>query len=210
MTADSGIERFQSRFNVSRETLNRLKLYEDLVRKWNPAINLVSRSTVADIWDRHFADSAQAYYIAAPETGHWIDLGSGGGFPGAVVAILAKEFHPGLSVACIDSDSRKCEFIRTLSRRVEIPIGVHSQRVKDMPPQNADYVSARAVAPLPRLLPLVHRHLSATGTAVLHKGAKADEEIEAALESWRFTVEKRSSPLNPDSVILRIGDLAIG
>ncbi len=190
--------------------MDRLRLYEELVRKWNPAINLVSASTLPVLWSRHFTDSAQAFFVAAPESGRWIDLGSGGGFPGAVAAILAAEFSSRMSVTCIDSDIRKCEFIRNLSRNLEVPINVQSQRIENVPPQNAAYVSARAVAPLPRLLHLVHRHLSKGGTAVLHKGVRVDGEIEAALELWRFKVEKHPSLSGSDGVILRIGELALG
>jgi len=206
----AGIKEFRKRFNVSRETMDRLRLYDDLLRKWNPAINLVSAATLPNLWNRHFTDSAQAYFIAARDSGHWTDLGSGGGFPGAVVAILALEFSPRLHVTCIDSDVRKCEFIRTLSRNLEIPIAVHSRRIEDVPPQNAGCVSARALAPLPRLLGLVHRHISETGIAVLHKGARASAEIEAALELWRFGVERHPSISSPESFILRIRGLDIG
>ncbi len=189
--------------------MERLRLYEELVTKWNPAINLVSASTLPTIWYRHFTDSAQAYFLVKPIAGRWVDLGSGGGFPGAVAAVLAAEFSPQISVTCIDSDIRKCEFLRILSRSLEIPIMVHSRRIEDLPPQNAATVSARAVAPLPRLLELVHRHLSSDGTAILHKGAHAPAEITAALEIWRFRVEKHQSLSNPESVILRIGELTI-
>ena len=210
MRNSAGIKEFRKRFNVSRETMDRLRLYDDLLRKWNPAINLVSAATLPNLWNRHFTDSAQAYVIAARDSGHWTDLGSGGGFPGAVVAILALEFSPRLHVTCIDSDVRKCEFIRTLSRNLEIPIAVHSRRIEDVPPQNAGCVSARALAPLPRLLGLVHRHISETGIAVLHKGARASAEIEAALELWHFGVERHPSISSPESFILRIRGLDIG
>ncbi len=195
--------------------MDRLRLYDDLLRKWNPAINLVSAATLPTLWSRHFTDSAQAYFIAAQDIaaqdpGRWTDLGSGGGFPGAVVAILALEFSPRVHVTCIDSDMRKCEFIRTLSRNLEIPIDVHSRRIEDVRPQNAECVSARALAPLPRLLGFVHRHISETGTAVLHKGARAPAEIEAALEIWRFGIERHPSISSPGSFILQIRDLDIG
>ena len=203
------MEEFRKRFNVSRETMERLRLYEELITKWNPAINLVSASTLPAIWYRHFTESAQAYFLVEPTAGHWVDLGSGGGFPGAVAAILAAEFSPQISVTCIDSDRRKCEFLRTLSRSLEIPIMIHARRIEDLPPQNARIASARAVAPLPRLLDLVHRHLASNGTAILHKGAGAPAEIRAALEIWRFRIEKHQSLSCPESVILRIGELAI-
>jgi len=206
----AGVEEFHKRFNVSRETMDRLCLYDDLLRKWNPAINLVSAATLPTLWSRHFTDSAQAYFIAARESGRWTDLGSGGGFPGAVVAILALEFSPRVHVTCIDSDIRKCEFIRTLSRDLEVPIDVHSRRIEDVPPQNAECVSARALAPLPRLLGFVHRHISETGIAVLHKSARAPAEIEASLELWRFGVERHPSISSPGSFILRIRGLDIG
>ncbi|MCP3972499.1 MAG: 16S rRNA (guanine(527)-N(7))-methyltransferase RsmG [Rhodobacteraceae bacterium] len=188
----------------------RLARYEELLYKWNPAINLVAKSTLSDIWDRHFQDSALAFRVADRQRWRWADLGSGGGFPGAVAAILAVEKAPELSVACIESDTRKSEFIRTVARETGVAIKVVTQRIELSPLQNADVVSARALAPLPQLLEHVSRHLAPGGVAVLHKGERHAEEMETALETWAFTVEKHVSPTNPNSVLLKIGDLSRG
>jgi 16S rRNA (guanine527-N7)-methyltransferase len=199
---------FAERFDVSRETLDRLDAYEALIRKWNPAINLVSKTTLDDLWARHFMDSAQTLNVTGAGHGRWVDLGSGGGFPGAVIALVAAEKAPDLSVTCIESDIRKCEFIRTVARTTGVPIKVMSRRIEEAPPQDAQYVSARALAPLSRLLSYVDRHLNAAGTAVLHKGEHWRAEVEDALESWRFSYENHPSPINPTSSILTVKDLA--
>lgn len=201
---------FQSHYAVSRETIDRLSRYEELIRKWNPAINLVSKATMEELWPRHFQDSAAACSIAGMTGGKWVDLGSGGGFPGLVVAVLAQDLAPGLSVTCIESDIRKCEFIRTVSRTLDVPVGVISRRIEEAPPQNAAVVSARALAPLPKLLAYVARHLAPEGRAFLHKGENWQHEVQTALESWRFSVEKHKSPGGPNSAILEIKDICRG
>ncbi len=198
---------FAEAWDVSRETLDRLERYEALIAKWNPAINLVARSTLDNIWTRHFADSAAAFAIAGLDRGKWVDLGSGGGFPGMVAAILAQEKAPEIQVICIESDIRKCEFLRTVARTLGLDVGVLSRRIEETPPQAAQVVSARALAPLPRLLDLAHRHLAPGGHAIFLKGANWRDEVETALETWRFAVENHPSPTSPDSAILRIGDI---
>ena len=203
-------ELFRVRFSVSRETTDRLSHYEDLIRKWNPTINLVAKSTLDEFWSRHFLDSAEVFSVANVKSGRWADLGSGGGFPGLVVAILAAELAPEISVTCVESDIRKCEFIRTVSRAVTVPVAVISRRIEDAPRQNAQVISARALAPLPRLIGYVERHLADGGVAVLHKGENWRQEVKTALESWRFSVEKHVNPGHPNSAILRIGDISRG
>ena len=96
--------------DVSRETLDALKYFEDLVVLWNPAINLISNSSVSDLWSRHIIDSAQLFLFTLPDEGLWLDVGSGGGFPGIVVSIIARELAPSLRVALVESDKRKCVF----------------------------------------------------------------------------------------------------
>jgi len=203
-------ENFQAHLDVSRETLDRLSQYEALVRKWNPTINLVAKSTLDDLWQRHFQDSAEVFLLAGVKTGKWVDLGSGGGFPGIVVAILARELAPDISVTCIESDLRKCEFMRTVSRAVGVPVGVISRRIEDVPPQNAAVVSARALAPLPRLMAYIERHLAPGGTALVHKGENWRQEVQTALDSWRFSVENHASPNHPNAAILKIRDISCG
>ena len=198
---------FADRYGVSRETLDRLERYAELIVKWNRTINLVAKSTETELWSRHFVDSARAFTVAKTAIGSWLDLGSGGGFPGAVVAIMAAELAPDLSVTCIESDIRKASFLRTLSTTTGVPFGVLSRRIEEAPPHNANVVSARALSPLARLLEHADRHLANGGMAVFHKGETWREEIDKALETWDFSVEIHDSPTNPGSVLLTIGDL---
>ena len=195
-------ESFTAQVDVSRETLDMLKRYAGLLRQWNSKINLVSPRTLDSLWSRHFLDSAQLL-ACAPSAGHWVDLGSGGGFPGAVVAILSGSNQ---RTTLIESDQRKATFLRAVARKT-VPFTVISDRIEEAVPQNADVVSARALAPLPVLLDYVSRHLSPSGIAVLPKGRKADDELREALEHWRFDCETYPSKTDPDAVILTLGEI---
>ncbi len=204
----NGREEFAAYTNVSRETLQRFDLYADLIKKWNRVINLVAPSTLDDLWTRHFLDSAALFKTVDVPDGKWVDLGSGGGFPGAVVAILASEKSTSLAVTCIESDVRKAAFLRTLSIETGVSFNVLSRRVEDTPAQNVDIVSARALAPLPKLLDYAIPHLKPGGKAVFLKGEHWQAEVEEALASHRFSVKNIPSPTNPKSAILVLGDIS--
>ena len=193
---------------VSRETMARLEIYDKLLAKWNPAINLVAKSTLADVWSRHFLDSAQIFALAPQKALHWVDLGSGGGFPGLVVAILALEQRPELRVTLVESDQRKATFLRTVAREVGAAVIVESVRVEQLTPQNADILSARALAPLAQLCGFAERHLAHSGTGIFLKGANAQQEIDEALALWRFEVQKTISKTDPSAVILTVQGIA--
>ncbi len=194
--------------DVSRETQARLQTYAGLLEKWNPRINLVSRATLGALWTRHFLDSAQLLDLAPETTRHWCDLGSGGGFPGLVLAILAPERRPGLRFTLIESDQRKAAFLRTVLRETGAGATVLDSRIEDAPPQTADIVSARALAPLPALLGLAARHLAPQGTGIFPKGVRHEDELRESLELWHFRCEKLPSQTDPDAVILRISELS--
>lgn len=200
-------ERFVASTNVSRETLERLETYAALLTKWNPKINLVARSTLDDLWNRHFLDSAQILEIA-PAGATWADLGTGGGFPGLVVAILAAESRPALRVTCVESDLRKATFLRTVLRETGVAGEVISKRIEEVPPLTADIVSARALAPLSSLLGFAERHLKPGGAALFLKGAEHEKELKEALETWSFRADTYPSKTHPDAVILKIGDIS--
>ena len=187
--------------NVSRETEERLRHLESLLRKWNPAINLVSKSTLDSAWDRHILDSAQLYALGS-SAGHWVDLGSGGGFPGLVIACLAAGAGDPLKVTLIESDQRKATFLRQAARELSLPATILSQRIESAEPQAADTLSARALAPLPNLLAFAARHMSPSGTALFPKGATWQQEVEAARKDWHFDLTTRTSTTDPDAVIL--------
>lgn len=191
------------KMGVSRETFERLQIFERLVQKWNPKINLVSRSSLENIWDRHILDSIQVFRSVSSSL-KWIDLGSGGGFPGIVVGILARDESPDTHVVLIESDQRKCAFLRTAVRETDINCTVLSERIEQAPPQNADVLSARALASLSDLLPFCERHLAKGGIALFPKGVTWKSEVAEAEQSWRFDVEPIASVTEPGAVILKI------
>lgn len=198
----TGKDEFCARTSVSRETLAMLEIHAELLKSWNRSINLVSAGTMEALWTRHFLDSAQLLRLAPPAR-RWVDLGSGGGFPGAVVAIMARDKT---ETVLIESDQRKAAFLRTLSRQT-IGFEVLSKRLENADPQFGDVVSARALAPLGTLLGHVHRHLKPEGRAILPKGKKVQAEIGQALEHWRFDCETYPSETNEEAVILSIGGI---
>ena len=193
--------------DVSRETAERLAEYAALLRGWNPKINLVSKQTLAAVETRHFADSAQLLALAPADATTWADLGSGGGFPGLVVAILAIEARPALRVTLVESDQRKAAFLRTVAQRTGVPVAVLAERIETIPPLGADVLSARALARLATLLDYAQLHLAPSGTALLPKGANWRAEVAEALERWRFRCENLRSATSPDAAILRIGEI---
>jgi 16S rRNA (guanine527-N7)-methyltransferase len=189
---------------VSRETLARLELFASLTAKWTPKINLIAKGTICDIWERHIVDSAQIYRYAPETYATWVDLGSGGGFPGIVVAAIARERQPDARFVLIESDQRKCAFLRTAARELDLSVNVTASRIEDAPPQAADIVSARALASLTALLPLIRRHLRDDGRALVHKGRQAPQEIAEARAQWSFDLEDHPSITDPDARLLDI------
>lgn len=193
--------------SVSRETRSRLELLEMLLRKWTRAINLVSPGTLDTIWTRHVADSAQIFDLAPEGARNWVDLGSGGGFPGLVVAILAAAERPELSVSLVESDQRKAAFLMTAARTLDLRVTVIAERIEAVAPLGAEVLSARALAPLDLLLSYAERHLLPTGVAIFPKGAAVDDEIAHALEHWRFSYQKERSRTDASGVVLIIGGI---
>ncbi|WP_163847910.1 16S rRNA (guanine(527)-N(7))-methyltransferase RsmG [Pseudooceanicola aestuarii] len=192
-----------NRENVSRETYGALETYAALLKKWNPRINLVAKSTVADLWTRHMSDSLQVADIA-PKCQHWVDLGSGGGFPGLPVALLARDRGTPKRVTLVESDTRKATFLRTVIRDTNAPADVLAERIESIPPLMAEVLSARALAPLSRLLEFADLHLAPRGIALFSKGVTWKDEVSRAQEQWRFDWEAIRSKTDPDAVILKI------
>lgn len=194
MTPDIGVD-------VSRETMGALEHYAELTVKWTQRINLIAKSTVGDVWNRHVIDSAQLYQYAPPFQ-NWVDIGSGGGFPGIVVAILAREHAPEAKFTLIESDARKSTFLRTVSRELSLDISVITQRIEETEPASADIVSARALGHLSDLLPLAHHHLNSDGTALFMKGRRHANEVQDVSDQWGFELVEYPSITDPDSRIL--------
>jgi 16S rRNA (guanine527-N7)-methyltransferase len=186
----AGPDQFAEAFDVSRETLDRLELYARLLGQWQKAVNLVSAKTLPQVWERHFADSAQLYRMA-PDAKRWIDLGSGAGFPGLVVAILMAERGEG-RVTLVESDARKCAFMREVARQAGIVVDVVDERIESFSTKGRisetaiDVISARALAPLDRLLELSSALFSRNTLGLFLKGRELRSELDEAQRRWAF------------------------
>lgn len=205
MTESAG---FAAEFSVSRETQDRLETFAALLLRWNARINLVGRSTEADLWTRHITDSAQLWRLHAPIAGLWTDLGSGAGFPGLVIAALAAESAPDLRVILVESDARKCAFLIEAARAMGLSPIIRTDRIETMPPLQADILSARALAPLETLLEFAAKHRRSDGIALFPKGETVHKEIEAAAQKWRFEHRIHASVTDPRAAIVEVGALS--
>lgn len=179
---------------VSRETEDRLVAIVALLEKWQRTINLVAPASLPQIWTRHIADSLQLVPLAG-EALRWVDLGSGGGFPGLVVACVLAE-RPGADVTLIESDTRKAAFLREAARIAELPATVLPARIEQVAPKIAagvEVVSARALAPLPKLIDLAYPFLAQGATGLFLKGQDVDNELTETAKSWRIDTEIKES-----------------
>ncbi|MCJ8335992.1 MAG: 16S rRNA (guanine(527)-N(7))-methyltransferase RsmG, partial [Epibacterium sp.] len=166
--------------------------------------NLVSRSTLPHLWNRHILDSIQVFEAIQQPTGHWVDIGSGGGMPGVIIAICAAEKAPALRVTLIESDQRKSAFLRTAARECGVSVNVISERIETAEPQSADVLSARALADLSQLCEFSERHLKKEGLCIFPKGGNWKKEVDNASQQWRFEWEAITSLTEPQAVILKM------
>jgi 16S rRNA (guanine527-N7)-methyltransferase len=186
--------------NVSRETLDRLQAYVDLLHKWQRRINLVSAGTLPAVWQRHILDSGQlARYLPANAAGI-VDLGSGAGLPGLILAIVADR-----QVDLIESDARKCAFLLEAARVTGASVKIHRGRAEGLAPWPANVLTARALAPLPRLLELGEGFIDPGRTVCLFlKGREAEQELTDSAKHWNMRAERFASLSDPSASILRL------
>ncbi|GAA0572000.1 16S rRNA (guanine(527)-N(7))-methyltransferase RsmG [Caenispirillum bisanense] len=195
-------EQFQAETGVSRETLDRLRLYADLLEKWQQRINLVGPATLPDLWRRHMLDSAQLWPLLPPEVPRLIDIGSGAGFPGLVLAILGvPEVH------LIESDQRKGAFLREVARQTGATVTVHSARIEAIRDLTAPVVTARALAALPKLLDLAVPLLAPGGVCLFLKGQNIVEELTSARKTWIFDEDRTPSRSDSTGLVLRVREV---
>ena len=195
-------EGFAEQVPVSRETLDRLAAYLDLLRRWQHTINLVGSGTLDDPWRRHILDSAQLVRFMPDSARCLVDLGSGAGLPGIVLAILGvPEVH------LIESDRRKAAFLREAARATAAPATVHAVRIEAAPPLAADVVAARALAPLPQLLPLAARFATPATRCLFLKGRRAETELTEAARGWTMEVQRQPSLSDAEGSVLIISGL---
>lgn len=199
-----GPEDFARLLGVSRETMVKLEAYAHLLERWNRSINLVSRASLPDLWRRHFLDSAQLMtFLPAPAPGRLrrvIDLGSGAGFPGMVLSLLgAGEVH------LVEADRRKCAFLREVARETAASVQIHPVRIEQLESLEADVVTARALAPLDRLLDLARHLLRPEGVCLFLKGRMVERELTLLPPEPKMRIDTFRSRTAPEGVILRIG-----
>ncbi|MEW9806161.1 16S rRNA (guanine(527)-N(7))-methyltransferase RsmG [Mesorhizobium sp. ZMM04-5] len=193
--------------SVSRETYEELVAFETMFLEWACRINLAAPSTLNDVWRRHVLDSAQLFPLAAGAR-RWLDLGSGGGFPGLVLAFLLKGIGSG-SIDLVESNRKKAGFLQTAVGRFSLPARIHARRI-DLEVnrlEQPDVVTARALAPLPALLDLASPLLCQGARGLLHKGRDYRREIQESTPLWKFDLVEHTSRVDPDSVVLEISNL---
>lgn len=189
--------------NVSRETMDDLQTLVFLLKKWNRTINLVGKSTIEGVWVRHILDSAQMWQHRPENLKSWVDLGSGAGFPGLVVAILAKTDAPEAVFHMIESDARKCAFLRNVSRETSINTKIHTCRIENVENITADVISARALASVDTLFDYSQKFLSKNAYCLFLKGQACATEVENARTSWQFQSKTTISLSDSHGAILK-------
>ena len=205
-----GMDLMSSLLDVSEETVHKLGIYEALVRKWQPAQNLVAPKTLNDIWYRHIADSAQIY-ASYPQARHWVDMGSGAGFPGLVTAIFLQATGDDHSVHMIESNRRKAMFLRTVARELGLSVTVHDDRIEkvlDDWPHPVDAFSARALTSFANLCGFVENFISESCVGVFHKGRDFDRELAEASVDWDLDLVQKPSRTDPDARIVLLTRLS--
>jgi 16S rRNA (guanine527-N7)-methyltransferase len=200
-------EDFAATANVSRETLDRLKLYADLLTRWQTKINLIAPATIPQLWHRHMLDSAQLLPLIPATARRLLDFGSGAGFPGLVVALCLGTARAA-RIDLYESDQRKSVFLAEVIRQTGAPARILTQRIEDATDKTADLVMARALAPLPKLLALAERVWHPGMTGLFLKGRELDKEIDSCRDHWRFAYDRVPSATDSAASILLVRSLS--
>lgn len=188
---------FCDRFFVSRETFEKLECYQALLLKWQRRINLISPNTVADIWQRHILDSCQLYPLIKDKAGRVVDLGSGAGLPGIILAILGcSDIH------LVESDTRKCQFLKESSREIGLDILIHNDRIEKTSLGNVAYITARALKSLDQLLNWSRHLLTPSTICLFPKGKNYAKELEDVQRLWQFKYEIMPSTIDESGIVL--------
>ena len=190
---------FQTLTGIADDDLRRLEAYVEALKKWQKAINLIGPKTIPDIWLRHVFDSAQLADFIGNEKATILDLGSGAGFPAIVLAVMTRA-----QVHLVESDVRKCAFLAEAKRIVGGEITIHPRRIEKMDPFQPDFITARACAPLPKLLDLSRPFLGKKTVCLFQKGQNVDQELTESTKSWNMRVEHHKSRSDLSGVILKL------
>jgi 16S rRNA (guanine527-N7)-methyltransferase len=201
-----GSEEFAAAANVSRETLSRLEAYLALLEDWNARHNLVSDASLGDAWRRHFWDSAQLLPLVPKGATSLVDLGAGAGFPGLVLAELLRD-RPGFRTVLFEATGKKARFLEAVAARLGLKVEVRNMRIEAARPEGFDVVTARALAPLPRLLPYAQRFWAPRTVGLFLKSQTVGGELTEARKSWRMRLEQHPSQSDKSGIILEVREL---
>ncbi len=207
---NTGKNTFLKFVNVSYETIHRLSLYEEMIISWNQKFNLVSENTISQIWTRHFLDSAQIMKYIPKSAQSLADMGSGAGFPGIVLALLAKEAGRELKVFLIESTKKKARFLKAVAEELKIKVTVREERIEDIKDLKADVITARALTALPELLKYANCLKKKETVFLFLKGARYAEELTEASKYWKFAIDIHPSLTDDSGRVLVMKNLEKG
>lgn len=203
----SQIDTFCSNVQVSRETISSLKKYEDLLIKYNSGLNLVGKSTINEIWSRHFLDSAQVIDLIDKNINSCIDIGSGAGFPGLVLALLLKHKKSQVNFKILEKSPKKCNFLKLVSSELGLDTEIICQDIKNIKKINCDFAIARAFKPLPEIFEIIHSKINFSAKLVLFLGAKQNGLLDETSKKWNMEYKQRKSITSSDSLIIEVNKL---
>ena len=195
---------FVKSLNVSRETLNGFYEYETLLSKWNEKINLVSKNTLVDIWERHFLDSGQIIKHVEASGKRWVDVGSGAGFPGLVVALLLRDRKIDCDLVLVEKNPKKGFFLSEVIRKLKLSVEVVNDNIDTLEPLNADILTARAFSELNNLIEIAFRHRKKEGICLFLKGENYRMELDKTLNYWFFDYDIVDSLSSSSGKIIRV------
>ena len=195
---------FVKSLNVSRETLNGFYEYETLLCKWNEKINLVSKNTLVDIWERHFLDSGQIIKHVEASGKRWVDVGSGAGFPGLVVALLLRDRKIDCDLVLVEKNPKKGFFLNEVIRKLNLSVEVVNDNIDTLEPLNADILTARAFSELNNLIEIAFRHRKKQGICLFLKGENYRIELDKTLNYWFFDYDIVDSLSSSSGKIIRV------
>lgn len=194
---------FQTATSVSRETMERFQIYVDLLTDWSGRMNLVARSTLEDVWHRHMLDSAQIFPLISKDSKTLVDLGSGAGFPGLVMAIMGVP-----DVHLIESTGKKTSFLRAVAEETGVSVQIHNDRIEALKPIKADVITARALAPLDKLLSYAQRFSGPHTQHIYLKGQHVADELTKAHKMWNMKVDQLPSSTDPRGSVLSVCEVS--
>ncbi len=208
-SALNAYERWKDAFGVSRETFERIETYGRLLLQWSKKINLISHADQTHLWERHLWDSAHLYQTMQQnvsretfEKGRLLDIGSGGGLPGCILAILGKKY-----VTLVESDERKTAFLHRVNGELSLAMAIHTQRIENVSRETFDLITARALAPVSQLLGYSEPFMGTDSVCFFPKGRQWRKEIDEAKQRWHFTVRAHPGHSDPEAAILTLSEL---